>query len=77
MAPLYAHCDLVLVEGDRDAEGMKIEVWREAKGNAPIASSREDILAIVSDEQPPWKGEVLPRSELQALLNKLIVLLEL
>ncbi len=33
--PLHAHCDLVLVEGDTETAGDKIEVWREGIGGAP------------------------------------------
>ncbi len=32
LGAMFADCDLVLVEGDIEADGMKIEVWRETVG---------------------------------------------
>lgn len=51
LEPLFADCQIVLVEGDIDAPaGVKIEVWRAEKGTACLADERTDIAAIVSDD---------------------------
>jgi molybdopterin-guanine dinucleotide biosynthesis adapter protein len=51
MAPLYEACDLVLVEGHIDADGIKLEVWRAEKEDPPLATERNDLTAVVSDDE--------------------------
>ncbi len=46
----FEHCDIVLVEGDLDGPGPKIEVWRADVGGDPIAMLRDDIRGIVSND---------------------------
>lgn len=53
IAPLYAHCDILLVEGNIDAEGPKIEVWRAVRETAMLALERDDITAVVTDDPTP------------------------
>ncbi|MBT6156300.1 MAG: molybdopterin-guanine dinucleotide biosynthesis protein B [Planctomycetaceae bacterium] len=53
MMPLFAECDLVLVEGDQQTDGRKIEVWRDEVSEKPLAMSDESILAIVTDDEVP------------------------
>ncbi len=61
-------CDLVLVEGDTQTTGDKIEVWRAERNTPPIANDDASILAIVSDDQPPCEQLRLPRQELASLI---------
>jgi len=61
IAPLFADCALVLVEGDIQAAAPKIEVWRECQDTNCLASERDDILAVVSDDAPPTSLPVWPR----------------
>lgn len=49
LAPMYRDCDLVLVEGDLETDAPKIEVHDASQGTAPLASGRDDILAVISD----------------------------
>ncbi len=42
-------CDVVLVEGYRGAEAEKIEVWRAARGGAPLYAADPRIIAVASD----------------------------
>lgn len=70
-AALLSHmsdCDLVLVEGDSQTTGDKIEVWRAERNTPPIANDDASILAIVSDDQPPCHQLRLPRQELASLI---------
>jgi molybdopterin-guanine dinucleotide biosynthesis protein B len=73
LAPLFAGCDLVLVEGHLDGPGPRVEVWRRAGGTAPLASSRPDIAAVVSDDAPALSAAVpiWPRRDLDALIRQL------
>ena len=63
-APLFAHCELVLVEGDSQANSPKIEVWRAAVGTTPLAQNDNSILAIVTDDELslPTRTPTLSRS---------------
>ncbi len=72
LQPLYADCQIVLVEGDIDASsGVKIEVWRAAGGAPCLAAERTDIAAVVSDDQPKVVVPVWPRSDVASLADKI------
>ncbi len=62
LAPMYKGCDLVLVEGHIDAEGLKVEVWRQTLGGSCLAAEREDIAAVVATGEidldvPVWQRD--------------------
>jgi molybdopterin-guanine dinucleotide biosynthesis protein MobB len=67
--PLYAECELVLVEGDSFAPAPKLEVWRSEFKTPPLAASNGSILAIVSDDVVPISKPVLPRSQVSQLAD--------
>ncbi|NUQ66533.1 MAG: molybdopterin-guanine dinucleotide biosynthesis protein B [Pirellulales bacterium] len=69
LAPMFAGCDLVLIEGHLDGEGHKIEVWRAQMGDDCLASQRRDIAAVVTDDPAPDGVPVLPRSNLEPLVD--------
>lgn len=69
LEPLFADCDIVLVEGNIDAQGIKIEVWRAALGSTCLAEDREDIFAVVSDDQPDISVAVWARSNVTQLAD--------
>ncbi|HID74459.1 MAG TPA: molybdopterin-guanine dinucleotide biosynthesis protein B [Planctomycetaceae bacterium] len=71
LAPLFGHCQLVLVEGHIDAEGPKVEVWRHGRGDPPLAAMRSDIAAVVSDDRPEVTVPVWPRSQLAFVAEQL------
>lgn len=50
MAPMFANCDLVLVEGNLQTQAPKVEVWRAASSEPPIAATDSSIAAIISDD---------------------------
>ncbi len=66
-APMFAVCDLVIVEGDTQTSAPKLEVWRAERGTAPLADRLTGVLAIVSDDQPPGDCLVLPRSRIELI----------
>jgi molybdopterin-guanine dinucleotide biosynthesis protein B len=77
LAPMYTCCDLVLVEGHIDADGIKIEVWRQTTGEPCLAASRADITAVVADGQIEVAVPVWRRDDLQRLANEVTRLLDL
>ncbi|MCL4218904.1 MAG: molybdopterin-guanine dinucleotide biosynthesis protein MobB, partial [Candidatus Hydrogenedentes bacterium] len=40
---------ILLVEGDINGPGRKLEVWREDAGGLPLALERDDISAVITD----------------------------
>ena len=69
LAPMFARCQLVLVEGDSQAIAPKIEVWRSELGTPPLASHDESIMAVVTDDKLPCPANVLSRSNVAELAN--------
>jgi molybdopterin-guanine dinucleotide biosynthesis adapter protein len=63
-APLFAHCDLVLVEGDSTTVAPKLEVWRKEAGGKPIALSDASVLAVVTDGNLPPGVKTCRRSDI-------------
>lgn len=49
-------CDLILVEGFKNDRHPKLEVFREAAGNAPLHPDDRRIVAIASDRSFPDAG---------------------
>jgi molybdopterin-guanine dinucleotide biosynthesis protein B len=77
LAPLFADCQLVIVEGNIDTPGLKIEVWRAAVGGACLANERSDIAAIVSDDQPRVAVPVWPRRDIAHLADQVLACMAL
>ncbi len=71
---LFVDCQIVLVEGDIDAPGLKIEVWRGAPGCVCLATEREDIVAVVSDDRPDVSVPVWPRGDVARLADRVSAL---
>ncbi len=78
LLPMFSGCDLIIIEGQQDATGVKFEVWREATEQKPIASERIDVAAIVSDDSgsnipcPIW-----PRKNTSTIADQIEALLSL
>jgi molybdopterin-guanine dinucleotide biosynthesis adapter protein len=69
MLPLFADCDLVLVEEDSQTNAPKIEVWRAELSIPPIALEDRGVLAIVTDDAPPCVCLMLKRSDIKKLAD--------
>jgi molybdopterin-guanine dinucleotide biosynthesis protein B len=74
LEPLYADCELVVVEGHIEAVGTKIEVWRAAMGTPCLATVHTDIRAVISDDQPPVSTPVWPRGDVTRIVDRIVVL---
>lgn len=71
LAPHYAGCALVLVEGDADAQAPKVEVWRAGLGVLPLATDHTDIAAIISDDPTPVGVRRWSRQDVPAIAQQL------
>lgn len=72
LAPHYAACDLILVEGHLDTDAPKVEVWRSALGTLPVATERSGILAVISEDRPAVTVPVLSPLDLPRLADELL-----
>ena len=76
---IYAHLrdrfegfDLVLIEGNTDGPGPKVEIWREEVGTAPWASERDDIVLMVTDDSADFGVPLWPRSDIAGLSREVL-----
>ena len=74
LAPWFADCDLVLVEGDIETPARKVEVWRAAVGTPCLAPEYSQIVAVVSDDVPAVAVPVWPRSDVAGLADRILAL---
>lgn len=77
LEPLFAPCQLVLVEGDIESPAPKVEVWRKAAGGEPLAATRSGILALVTDDSADVPIPCWPRCSVEHVAAKLCELLQL
>ena len=79
LAPLYADRDLVIVEGDRDTDRPKIEVWRREVDGVPLAMADRSTVLVVSDDETPegLACPVRPRADVEAIADDLLDLVSL
>lgn len=77
MAPMFADCDLVLVEGDLAADAPRIEVWRAATLQPPISVEDPTISALISDEKPKASIPVWKRCDLATISKQILQFAEI
>jgi molybdopterin-guanine dinucleotide biosynthesis adapter protein len=76
IAELYDGVDWVLVEGFREADLIKIEIWRAATGK-PVRYTTDDFIAAIATDSPdalptPTGLPVLDLNDPQAVANWLL-----
>ena len=76
LASLFNDVDVVLVEGDKNGPGKKIEVWRKQIRPMPLCLARNDIMAVIThdavDEDFPIP--VWPRSNMVNIADHICLL---
>ena len=73
---LMVDCDLVLVEGDQQAQAVKIEVWHQGVEERPLVENNGSIALVVSND-PVNAPETHRRDDLQSLGQRLLELAEI
>jgi hypothetical protein len=63
---------ILLVEGDLDGPGTKVEIWREKVGGNPLALERADIASVVTDDPVSINIPVWPRRDIALLANRIL-----
>jgi len=74
LAPFFEGYDALLIEGNPDWAGPKLEVYRAGLGTSPMCLERRDITAVVSDDPLEVPVPVWPRSDLAGLAERLLAL---
>lgn len=74
LAPSFAECDLVIVEGDSQTHAAKVEVWRAATGKPPLAIGDPSVHAVVTDDQLKIDLPVWERSAIASLAEHIVAL---
>ena len=72
VAPLFADCALVLVEGDSRAAAPRLEVWRAATGSRPYAAEDAAIAAVITDDDVEVDMPIWPRLPIEPLAERIL-----
>ncbi len=72
LSGMFSDVDLVIVEGDLNAHGIKLEVWRSEVSEPPYAGATPSIHAVVTDDevdvrQPVWSRSNVPSLAMQIM----------
>ena len=74
LSGMFGDCQLLLVEGDLHADGLKLEVWRPGLREPPYALSDTGIHAVISDVPAAVRQDVWPRTDVPALTDQILKL---
>jgi len=74
LAPSFATCDLVLVEGDSRTTATKVEVWRAATTSAPLVNEDQSISAVITDDPIDTTRPIWPRSSVSSIAEHILKL---
>ncbi|REK16525.1 MAG: molybdopterin-guanine dinucleotide biosynthesis protein B [Planctomycetota bacterium] len=66
-APMFAECDIVLVEGDSQTAAPKLEVWRSELGTPLLANRITGVRCVVTNDPLDRALPQLPRSDVSAV----------
>ncbi|MBC8352221.1 MAG: molybdopterin-guanine dinucleotide biosynthesis protein B [Planctomycetes bacterium] len=72
LAPMFADCDIVLVEGNLQTTAFKVEVWRAAISEGPIAHQDASISALVTDDTTDAEIPIWSRSDVSGIVRQLL-----
>jgi molybdopterin-guanine dinucleotide biosynthesis protein B len=66
-------CDLVLIEGFKQGEFPKLEVWRAAVDKSPLWPTLPGLIAVASDDSiAPFGMPVLPLSDITSIVEFIV-----
>jgi len=72
---MFSDCNLLLIEGDLHADGLKLEVWRPDLGEPPYARFDASIHAVISDVPTCVQQDVWPRTDVPAITDQILKLI--
>lgn len=72
MSPAFERCDFVLIEGHYQIEGPKVEVWRSAASDVPLAKNDNSILAVITDDPVSLSVPLWSRTDINTLGERIL-----
>ena len=69
LAPLFKEVDMLLVEGHLNGPGKKIEVWRKKICDRPLCLERNDIEAVITDDDVETGLPILARDDINKITD--------
>ena len=69
---MFADCDIVLVEGNLHTAAFKVEVWRAAVAEQPIAAQDASIATVITDDPLNLAVPTWSRSNVRELARQLL-----
>ena len=77
LSGMFSDCDLLLIEGDLHADGIKLEIWHPNVTEPPYAQRDVSIHAVISDVPVEIQQDVWPRSDVPTLADRILELIHL
>jgi molybdopterin-guanine dinucleotide biosynthesis protein MobB len=74
-SPMFAKCEMILVEGDSQSTALKVEVWRKEVAEQPLAKADPSIHAVITDDSVDVAMNLWPRSDVPMIVEKLLALI--
>lgn len=72
MSEMFTDVGVVLVEGDLNADGTKLEVWRNEIREPPYAAENATIRAVISDDAVDVNQSVWSRSDVSSVATRIL-----
>jgi len=76
LSPMFADCDVVLVEGNLQTAAFRVEVWRAALTERPIAAQDSSISAVITDDPVDVAVPIWSRSDVRGVARRLVAEVE-
>ncbi len=72
LSGMFKDVELVIVEGDLNAQGVKLEVWRTEVSEPPYSAGNRTIHAVVTDDEVDCNLKVWLRSDVASLATQIL-----
>lgn len=72
LSEMFRDVDLMIVEGDLNAQGTKLEVWRSEVSEPPYSAENKTIHAVISDDCVDVSQDVWPRSNVPLIATQIL-----
>lgn len=74
LAPMFAECDLVLVEGNSLTTAPRVEIWRETCDTLPQSALDHTIHALITQDSVHVSVPIWPRDNLAEIAKQILAL---
>ena len=71
LSPVLKDNDIVLIEGNITGPGIKVEVWRKKTGAKPFILERDDIIAVITDDNLETNHPIWSLADIQGVADNI------